>query len=534
MRQSVVSSAYGLEHHGITRAKAVHWNLNAPALYEAALRRGEGKLAADGPLLVLTRKYTGRSPNDKFIVRDSSTEDLVWWNQGNRPFEPAQFEALKGRVLDYFQSQELFPQDCYVGADPEHRIAVRVVTENAWHSLFARNMFLQPTAEEQADYVPQWTVIHGPHFEAIPERDSTNSEAFVILDFQQQVVLIGGTRYAGEVKKSIFTVMNYLLPQKGILPMHCAANLGPEKGDVALFFGLSGTGKTTLSVVADRVLIGDDEHGWGDQGIFNFEGGCYAKVIRLSAEAEPEIYQTTRRFGTVLENVVMDPVTRELDLDDESLTENTRDSYPMSQVLNSSSTGLGGHPNHLFMLTADAFGVMPPIAKLTPEQAKYYFLSGYTAKVAGTERGLTEPEATFSTCFGAPFMPLHPSTYANLLGEKIARHQAQAWLINTGWTGGAYGVGQRMKIGYTRAMIRAALTGALAQVPMELDPVFGVQVPTACPEVPSEVLKPRNTWADPQAYDLQAKKVASMFNENFQQFADRVTSDVRDAGPRGG
>ena len=454
----------GLEPHGITNVNAVHWNLSTPLLYEEALRRREGRLAHLGPLVVRTGQYTGRSPKDKFIVREPSSDGQVWWGDVNRPLDLQQFEALRGRLLAYLQDRDLFVQDCCVGADPRYRVPIRVITESAWHSLFARNMFIQATPDELARHVPEFTVIHAPHFHAIPEVDGTHSEVFIVVHFGEKLILIGGTQYAGEVKKAVFSVMNFRLPQQKVLTMHSSANIGPD-GDVAVFFGLSGTGKTTLSADASRTLIGDDEHGWSDHGIFNLEGGCYAKVIRLSPTAEPEIYETTRRFGTLLENVALESASGRLNLDDASLTENTRAAYPIGHIANATRDGMGGHPTCILMLTADAFGVLPPIARLTPAQAMYHFLSGYTAKVAGTEKGVTEPKATFSACFGAPFMVWHPNVYANLLGERIAAHGATVWLVNTGWTGGPYGVGRRMPIAETRAMIRAALSGALADVP---------------------------------------------------------------------
>jgi len=530
--QGPVHSQYGLENHGIHNVNLVYWNLSTPLLYEEAIRRREGRLAHLGPLVVRTGQHTGRSPNDKFIVREPSSADKVWWGEVNRSMEPANFDILYRRLLAYLQGKDLFVQDCFAGADPEYRLPIRIITETAWHSLFARNMFIQARPEELAVHIPQFTVINTPSFHAVPEVDGTRSEVFIVIHFGQRIVLVGGTQYAGEIKKSIFTVLNYLLPQRNVLSMHCSANQGPG-GDVAIFFGLSGTGKTTLSADPARTLIGDDEHGWSDRGVFNFEGGCYAKVIRLSPQAEPEIYETTRRFGTILENVGFDSTTGRLNLDDDSLTENTRAAYPISHIPNATRTGLGGHPTNIIMLTADAFGVLPPIAKLTPAQAMYHFLSGYTAKVAGTEKGVTEPQATFSTCFGAPFMVLSPTVYANLLGEKIARHNVNVWLVNTGWTGGPYGVGQRMKIGYTRAMVRAALDGSLADVATVPDANFGLAVPTACPDVPADVLDPRTTWADRAAYDAQARKLAAMFAENFKALADQVPADVRAAGPHG-
>jgi phosphoenolpyruvate carboxykinase (ATP) len=526
-------SKVDLDTHGITNVNHVYWNLPTPTLYEEAIRRHEGIMSHLGPLVVRTGQHTGRAPNDKFTVREPSSADHIWWDNVNRPFEPDSFDALHKRLASYLQLKDVFVQDGWAGADPDYRLSVRIITEDAWHSLFARNMFIQATPEELAKHLPEFTVINCPRFHAIPEIDGTNSEAFVIVNFAEKLVLIGGTSYAGEIKKSIFSVMNYLLPFKDVLPMHCSANYGPEE-DTALFFGLSGTGKTTLSADASRTLIGDDEHGWSSNGIFNFEGGCYAKVIRLSSEAEPEIYQTTRRFGTILENVLIDVESRRVDLDDDSLTENTRAAYPISHIPNATRKRRGGHPVNIILLTADAFGVMPPIARLTPEQTMYHFLSGYTAKVAGTEKGVTEPQATFSTCFGAPFMTQRPIVYANLLGKKIAEHQVNCWLVNTGWTGGPYGVGQRMKIALTRAMVNAALNGKLKDVDYVTDPVFGVEVPTSCPDVPTEILTPRSTWSDGKAYDEQAKKLADMFVENFKQYKKEVSDEVNAAAPNAG
>jgi phosphoenolpyruvate carboxykinase (ATP) len=530
MTSSGVASQYGLDRHGIENVNVVYWNVSTPLLYEEALRRREGRLAHLGPLVVRTGQYTGRSPRDKFIVREPSSEPQVWWGDVNRPMDPQKFHVLRGRLLAYLQDRDIFVQDCFVGADPRFRVPLRVITETAWHSLFARNMFIQATADELAQHVPQFTVIHAPNFHAIQDVDGTHSEVFIVVHFGEKLVLIGGTHYAGEMKKAVFSVMNFLLPQQRVLTMHSSANIGPG-GETAIFFGLSGTGKTTLSADASRTLIGDDEHGWSDRGVFNLEGGCYAKVIRLSPAAEPEIYETTRRFGTILENVALDSASGRLNLDDASLTENTRAAYPISHIANATRGGMGGHPTCIIMLTADAFGVLPPIARLTPAQAMYHFLSGYTAKVAGTEKGVTEPQATFSACFGAPFMSLSPGVYATLLGEKIAAHNVDVWLVNTGWSGGPSGVGHRMSIAYTRAMVRAALTGALADIPTRSDPVFGVAVPTACPDVPAQVLDPRSTWSDPQAYDAQAHKLAAMFNANFNAFAASVSEDVRTAGP---
>ena len=517
-----------LDREGI-KTDRVRWNLTTAALYEEAVRREEGVIAAAGPLSCRTGQHTGRSPNDKFIVREPSSEAAIAWGKINRAMEPAQFDILQRELLGSLAGKELFVQDCYAGADAKYRLPVRIITEFAWHSLFVRHMFIAEQGAGTA-HAPEFTVIDSPTFKADPKRHATNSDVVIAVHFAKKLVLIGGTSYAGEMKKSIFSILNYILPLKNVLSMHCSANVGPA-GDVALFFGLSGTGKTTLSSDPERMLIGDDEHGWSDRGVFNFEGGCYAKTIRLSAEAEPQIYATTRRFGTVLENVVVDPETRELDLDDDRYTENTRAAYPIHFMDNAVPSGQAGHPKNVVMLTADAFGVLPPISRLTPEAAMYHFLSGYTAKVAGTEKGVTEPKATFSTCFGAPFLPLPPSRYATMLGERIAQHQSRVWLVNTGWTGGAFGVGRRMKIGYTRAMIRAALAGALDSVPTERDPIFNLDIPTSCPDVPSEVLKPRNTWASGADYDAQAAKLARMFVENFKAFESGVSADVLAAGP---
>jgi phosphoenolpyruvate carboxykinase (ATP) len=527
-------SSYDLKNHGINNTHHIYWNLTSGELYEHAVKRGEGLVAHLGPLVVSTGQHTGRSANDKFIVREPSSEKHVWWGKTNRPFEPPGFERLLNKVLSHLKGKDVYVQDCFAGADPEYRIPIRVVTEYAWHSLFARNMFVRPDWETQAArHIPEFTVINVPNCLATPESDGTNSPTFILMDFGRKLILIGGTSYAGETKKSIFTLLNYLLPLRGVLSMHCSANIGAS-GDSAIFFGLSGTGKTTLSADPERKLIGDDEHGWSDRGVFNIEGGCYAKVINLSPEAEPDIYACTRSFGTVLENVVMNPVTRRLDLNDNSLTENTRAAYPLSQIPNFEPTGLGGHPKNIILLTADAFGVLPPVAKLTPEQAMYHFISGYTAKVAGTEKGLgKEPQATFSTCFGAPFMVHHPGVYAELLRERIAKHKSTCWLINTGWSGGPYGEGQRMKIAYTRAMVHAALDGRLAAVAVESDPIFGVQVPTSCPDVPTEALKPRNTWKNTSAYDEKARHLARLFHENFEQFSAGVSDEVKESGPKG-
>ena len=515
-----------LEQQGITNVHSIQWNLPAASLYEEAVRRSEGLIARSGPLVVRTGQYTGRSPKDKFVVREPGSEGRIWWGSVNQPFDAAQFRALHERMVAYVQNSDLFVQDLFVGADPAHRLAVRVITESAWANLFARNLFIRPTPAELDRFTPTFTVLNIPSFQAVPERDGTRSETFIILNLAERLILIGGTAYAGEIKKSMFSVMNYMLPLDGVLPMHCSANIGPT-GEVALFFGLSGTGKTTLSADPHRTLIGDDEHGWSDDGIFNFEGGCYAKVVRLSATAEPFIWQASRAFGTILENVVMDMESREVDFDDESLTENTRAAYPLEFIPNAALDGRGGHPRNIMMLSADAFGVLPPIARLTPTQAMYYFLSGYTATLAGTERGVTEPQTEFSACFGAPFLPLPPMAYAQLLGERIARYGSDVWLVNTGWTGGPYGVGRRMSIAHTRAIISAALDGSLAQVATRPDPTFGFQVPTSCPGLPAEVLNPRTTWADPDAYDATARNLVERFRANFAKFADEVTPEVR-------
>jgi phosphoenolpyruvate carboxykinase (ATP) len=502
----------------------------AAALIEHAVRRGEGVLADMGPFVAVTAPHTGRSPNDKFVVRESATEGDVDWGKVNQPIDERHFDVLLQDVRAYLNGvDDVFVQDLYCGADPGHRLSVRYVTPNAWHASFVRNMFIRPEATALPTFDPNFVVLHAPEFLATPERHGTRSGTFIALHLTRRMILIGGTRYAGELKKAMFTVMNYLMPSEGVLSMHCSANIGPH-GDTALFFGLSGTGKTTLSADPDRSLIGDDEHGWAEHGVFNFEGGCYAKVINLSREQEPDIYATTQMFGTILENVVLDPVTRRVRFDDQSITENTRASYPLPYIRNHVPSGRGGHPHHIVFLTADAFGVLPPIAKLTRDQAMYYFLSGYTAKVAGTERGVTEPRATFSSCFGAVFLVWHPTKYAQMLGQLIDRHGSSVWLVNTGWSGGPYGVGSRMKLAHTRAMVRAALSGWLREVPTEPDPVFGLAVPTDVPGVPSEVLQPRRTWRDAAAYDEQARKLAQMFKDNFAQFDD-ADEAVRRAGP---
>ena len=526
-RDSASFLAPGLSHSG-----RVLRNVSPEALYEAAVQRQEGQIVARGPFITITTPHTGRSPNDKFIVREPGSEQSIWWGKVNQPMEQDQYRLLHEAVLQHLAAQpQLFVRDVFAGADPAYRTSVRFVTPNAWHALFVYNMFLRPTATELAAFAPGFTVLHAPELRADPQRHGTRSGTFIVVNFADRTVLIGGTRYAGEMKKSMFTILNYLYPAQGILPMHCSANVG-EGGDVAIFFGLSGTGKTTLSADPTRALVGDDEHGWSEDGVFNFEGGCYAKIIRLSADGEPEIHATTQMFGTILENVVVDPETRQVDLNDDSITENTRASYPIHYIPNHLPEGRAGHPDAIVFLTADAFGVLPPLARLSPEQAMYHFLSGYTAKVAGTERGVTEPQATFSACFGAPFLPRHPSVYAAMLGERIARHGVRCWLLNTGWTGGPYGEGHRINLPFTRAMVRAALSGALETVPTRADPVFGVQVPTEVPGVPPRMLDPRSTWADGAAFDRQARKLAGMFQRNFETYADQVVPAVRAAGPR--
>ena len=517
---------------GFPNLGQVYLNLPTPRLYEQAVRRREGLISHEGPIVVRTGQYTGRSPHDKFIVKDDFNKDQVWWGEVNVPIDPKIYLGLEMRLRAYLQGRDIFVQDCYAGADPQYRMALRVINETAWHNLFARNMFRrQQKRKKPTAFKPEFTVLHAPNFKAVPEVDGTNSEAFIVANFTKKMVIIGGTAYGGEIKKSIFSVMNYLLPQRKVLGMHCSANKG-RNGEVALFFGLSGTGKTTLSSDPDRALIGDDEHGWSKNGIFNYEGGCYAKVINLSPKAEPEIYACTRRFGTILENVAIDSDTRVIDLNDASLTVNTRASYPVGFIPGSVKSGMGGHPKHIIMLTADAFGVLPPISRMTPAQAMYHFLSGYTAKVAGTERGITEPQATFSACFGAPFMVLHPTVYADLLGAKISRHKVQCWLINTGWTEGPYGEGHRIEIAHTRAMVKAALTGKLEGVQYKPHPTFHVLVPEECPGVPAEILWPRNTWKNKRGYDAKARKLARLFEQNFKTYRSYASKEIRAAAPK--
>jgi len=520
-----------LQQHGLDPRKAVHRNLSPTRLYEESFARDDGRLVHMGALSTITAPHTGRSPNDRFVVRDELTESVVDWGAVNVPMTPEHFDSLRADIVEHLNDSDLFVHDARAGSDETHGLNIRVISESPWHALFAYNMFLRLSPEEQEGFEPQFTVLHAPHFHADPARHGSNSETAIVVNFAAREVLVAGSRYAGEIKKSIFSVLNHLLPGAGVLPMHCSANVGPA-GDVALFFGLSGTGKTTLSADASRGLIGDDEHGWSDDGVFNFEGGCYAKTIRLSQESEPEIYRATQMFGTILENVVLDEDTREINFDDGSITENTRASYPIHYIPNAVLPSRGGHPRNVVFLTADAFGVLPPISRLTPEQAMYHFLSGYTAKVAGTERGVTEPQATFSACFGAPFLPRHPGVYADMLGEKLREHGAKVWLVNTGWSGGGHGVGSRMKLAHTRAMVNAALAGDLEGAEFASDPVFGVDVPVSVPGVPDEVLRPRDTWADGEAYAAAAAELAAMFKANFEKFADDAGEAVSAAGPR--
>jgi phosphoenolpyruvate carboxykinase (ATP) len=529
METGRVNPKQRLENQGITGLRHVHYNLLENALIEETLKRGEGHLGKGGTILATTGKHTGRSPKDKFVVRTPSVENTIWWDN-NKPMTPEAFEVLEADMVAHLKGRDVFVQDLYAGADPAHRLDVRMVTELAWHGLFIRYMLRRPARDELDSFVPEFTVVNAPSFQADPARHGCRSGTVIAMNFDKKLILIGGTGYAGENKKSVFTLLNYLLPEKGIMPMHCSANHAPGNPvDTAVFFGLSGTGKTTLSADPARTLLGDDEHGWSDRGTFNFEGGCYAKTISLSAEAEPEIFATTGMFGTVIENMVYDPESFELDFEDDSLTANMRCAYPLDYIPNASDTGLGGHPKNVIMLTCDAFGVLPPIARLSPAQAMYHFLSGFTAKVAGTERGVTEPEPTFSTCFGAPFMPRRPEVYGNLLREKIARHGATCWLVNTGWTGGAYGTGRRMPIRATRALLSAALEGSLSGVQFRKDPHFGFDVPVSVPGVEDKLLDPRRTWADTAAYDTQARKLVHMFAENFAQYVPYIDEDVKAA-----
>ncbi len=532
-QREAFKSDFGLENHGLTNLHGVYWNLPTEALYEEIIFRREGRISLMGPIVLKSGKHTSRAAQDKFIVREATTEDHVWWGEYNRPLAADKFDEIYARLSGFLQGRDVFVQDCYVGADPDYRLPVRIISEYAWHSLFARNMFIKPaTHEEYRMHVPDFTVLCVPSFKAFGPIDSTRTSTFIILNFAQRIAIIGDTAYGGEIKKSVFTLMNYLMPLEGVLSMHCSANVGAD-GEVALFFGLSGTGKTTLSADPTRGLIGDDEHGWSDNGIFNFEDGCYAKVIRLSPTAEPQIYAATHRFGTVLENVIYDPVTRLIDLDDDTITENTRASYPLTFIENAIPEKRAGHPSHIVFLTCDAQGVMPPIARLTPDQALYHFISGYTSKIAGTEAGIgAEPEITFSTCFGAPFMVHHPMVYADLLKRKILRYGVTCWLINTGWTGGPYGVGKRISIQHTRALLKAALSGDLSAVEYRIDPIFGFEVPQTCPGVPDEVLRPAEGWPSPEVYWQRYRELAARFIDNFVRFAADCPPEVLAAGPK--
>jgi phosphoenolpyruvate carboxykinase (ATP) len=530
---TALKSDYGLDNHGLTNLNAVYWNLPTEPLYEEMTFRREARITHLGPIVVNTGKHTARAATDKFIVKEGTTEDKIWWGEYNRPFSQDKFDELLGRLQGYLQGRDVFVQDCYVGADPDYRMPVRIITEHAWQSFFARNMFLLPkTNEEYRRHVPDFTVIAAPSFQGIPQIDATATNTFIVLNFEKRLCIIGNTAYAGEIKKSIFTILNYTLPLEGVMPMHCSANIG-KNGDAAIFFGLSGTGKTTLSADPERRLIGDDEHGWSDSGVFNFEGGCYAKVIQLSPTAEPQIYACTRKFGTILENVVFDPITRMIDLDDPSLTENTRASYPLDYIENAVPEKLGGHPKNIILLTCDASGVMPPIAKLTPDQTMYQFISGYTSKIAGTEVGLgKEPEMTFSACFGGPFMVHHPYFYADLLKRKILKYGVNCWLVNTGWVGGPYGVGKRISIKYTRGLLNAALSGKLVKVKFGVDPVFGFGIPETCDEIPSSVLSPASSWPSKETYMQKYRQLASRFIENFKRFEAGCPPETIAAGPK--
>jgi len=528
-----LASIYGLENHGLTNLHRVYWNLPTASLYEEVVFRGEARVSHLGPVVVTTGKHTARAAADKFIVREHSTENRIWWGEYNRPFSTEKFSALLTRIQGFLQGRDVFVQDCYAGADPRYRMPIRIVTEKAWHSLFARNMFMKiRRTEELKRHVPEFTVIAVPSFRASPIMDSTRTETFIIINFAERLAIIGGSEYGGEIKKTVFTVLNFLLPLDGVLPMHCSANVGPD-GDVALFFGLSGTGKTTLSADPSRQLVGDDEHGWSEDGVFNFEDGCYAKVIRLSPEAEPQIHACTRRFGTILENVVLDPLSRRLDLNDDALTENTRGAYPLDYIENYLPPKMAGQPHNVVFLTCDASGVMPPIARLSPEQAIYHFISGYTSKIAGTEIGLgAEPEVTFSTCFGGPFMVHHPYRYAEMLKARLLRHGSTCWLVNTGWTGGPFGVGKRISIRYTRALLNAALAGKLNSMQFRADPVFGFEVPVECEGVPAQILDPAAAWPNREAYANKYATLAARFVQNFRLIGDECPEEVRGGGPR--
>jgi len=527
-----VKSEFSLSNYGFRNLHNVYWNLPTESLYEEIIFRSEGSITHQGAVVVETGKHTARAANDKFVVREADTEDNIWWGEYNRPVSVEKFNAAFQRMQGFLQGRDLFVRDCYAGADPNHRLPVRIITELAWHSLFAKNMFIEATThDELRQFVPQFTIVAVPSFQALPEVDGTNSPTFILLNFDQQLCIIGNSGYGGEIKKAVFTVLNYLLPLKGIMTMHCSANVDND-GNSALFFGLSGTGKTTLSADPSRQLVGDDEHGWSDEGIFNFEGGCYAKVIALSPTAEPQIYACTRKFGTVLENVVYDRVSRQLDLDDEVMTENTRCAYPLDYIDNAVPDKRAGHPKNIIMLTCDASGVMPPIARLTPEQAMYHFISGYTSKVSGTEIDLgKEPEQTFSACFGAPFMVHHPYKYAEMLRNKIEKYDVNCWLVNTGWTGGPYGIGKRMSIHHTRKLLNDALSGSLMDAEYRRDPVFGFEVPLHCEGVPDKVLKPSDTWEDPKAYQDKYVQLASLFIENFKKYQAGSSPEMVKAGP---
>ena len=522
-------STFDLQYLGLKKTDSAQWNLNPSQLYEQAILNNEAVLTDKMALRILTGKYTGRSPEDRFIVDEPSTNGKIDWNKINQPVSPKVFNNLHSKMVNYLDGKKLYVKDLYCGADPKYRLNIRVVSEVAYHALFSHNMFINPTEEELENHKPGFTVLAAPNFKADPEKDGTRTSTFILCNLEKNIILIGGTLYSGEVKKGIFAVMNYLLPQKNIMPMHCSANMDHNE-KTAIYFGLSGTGKTTLSADSDKILIGDDEHGWSENGIFNFEGGCYAKTIHLSPESEAEIYQTTQMPGTILENVVLDK-NRHPDFDDDSLTQNTRCAYPISYIPNASENGIGGHPENIIFLTADAFGVLPPISKLTPEQAMYHFISGYTAKVAGTERGVDEPQATFSACFGSPFMPLHPTIYAELLAEKIRKHNSKIWLVNTGWTGGMHGIGKRMDLPHTRRMLSEAIDGNLDEVSYYTEPVFGLRIPENVDGVPKKILRPRNTWQDKEAYDRKAAQLAKMFQQNFERFSKKASMELLAAGP---
>ena len=528
-----LAAIYGLQNHGLTNLHRIYWNLPTASLYEEIVFRGEARISHLGPVVVSTGKHTARAAADKFIVQEHSTENHVWWGEYNRPFSGDKFSALLTRMQGFLQNRDVFVQDCYAGADPDYRLPIRIVSEKAWHSLFARNMFMKiKSTDELRRHAPEFTVICAPSFQSSAIIDGTRTETFILINFSQRLAIIGGTSYGGEIKKTIFTVLNFLLPLEGVLPMHCSANVGPD-GDTALFFGLSGTGKTTLSADPSRRLIGDDEHGWSENGIFNFEDGCYAKVIRLSPEAEPQIHACTRRFGTILENVVVDPISRRLDLNDDLITENTRGAYPLDYIENYMPPKMAGHPRNVVFLTCDASGVMPPISRLTPDQAIYHFISGYTSKIAGTEIGLgTEPEITFSTCFGGPFMVHRPYAYAEMLKARLLKYGATCWLVDTGWTGGSFGVGRRISIQHTRKLLNAALSGKLNTVEFRADPVFGFEVPTQCEGIPTQILNPANTWPSQQDYDHKYQALAARFIENFKLMTDGCPEDIVKAGPR--